>query len=332
MSDNILTGEVQIQTVDNQHPDVDSGVMGDIPSMEIRDRVDAFKSVTLQAPTNDYGLPLYIYRPDLIQTNIDALPAAEKAQVLEAASVDVVYDEGFPAFLDGAAFWSRMDFEPDDAYYAFSIYLEMGDRKGARRLEDLYYELANSASSENQTHFSQAALLDGNARRRIKESFVFYNWGIRCKAYDLFKVAAHHKLRERRIVSTTDRHFLQAEKLMGKVETYFEKVDDETGDLAWLTDLKATDAINILDKLVKIQRTSIGLSAHGLSGGEGGNLSSNAETETILRQLATFAQDPNAEKNGSLTSDLSVLLNDPETAALAQELVIKVSESQRESS
>lgn len=294
-----------------------------LPKAIEQQRSQAFRSVSDGVPKNDYGLPVFILRPDLIPEDIESFSAEEKAQVLSGAAIDILYDEGFPTFTDGTAFWSQMPFEPVEAYDAFKIYLEMGEKSGARRIEDLFYDIA---ANEQQ---SSLALLNGNARKQIRDYYIYYNWAIRCKAYDLFRVAAYHKLRERRILSTTDQHFLQAEKLFGKLLGYFDKVDDD-GDVAWLKELSPKVAIDMLDKLAKLQRTSIGLSAHGHAAGDSGsNVSKNADVEVVLRQIASGAQDPNARESDTNKTDLSVLLNDPETAMMAQELVIKVGEANR---
>lgn len=286
-------------------------------------REDAFRQACQGTPTNDYGLPVFIYRPDLVPADIFQRSEDDRLGVLQSAMIDIIYDEGFPTFSDGTAFWSCMPFEPDDAYAAFKVYLEMGDKTGVRRLEDLYFDL----DAMNGT--SATSLLDGAARKAIKDNFVFYNWAARCKAYDLFRVAAHHKLRERRILSITDQHFLKAEALLGKLMSYFEKEDDD-GNLKWLEELNPKVAMDMLDKLSKMQRTAVGLSAHGHSAGEGdGGRAANADVSVVLRQIAAGAQDPNAASQSSSEGDLSVLLNDPEMAGMAQELIIKVGEANR---
>lgn len=283
---------------------------------QVLTREAAFRQVTTAAPTNDYGLPVFIYRPDLVPQNINQLDESERMDILVGASIDIIYDEGFPTFVDGRAFWSQMEFEPDEAYYHFKAYLEQGDKQGIRRLEDLFY-------MDGQ---EDAALVDGNSRAAIKEAFVYYNWVARSKAFDLFKVAAHHKLREKRILGITDQHFLKAESLLGKLDTYFQKTDDD-GNLKWIEELNPKVALDFLDKLTRVQRTALGLGSHGIS--EDGGLSKNADVSVTLRQLAAGAKDPNASTSTDNGADLSLLLSDPDTASMAQELIIKVGEAAR---
>lgn len=280
-------------------------------------REQAFRQVTSAAPTNDFNLPVFIYRPDLVPQDINQLDDQERMDILMSAAIDIIYDEGFPTFADGTAFWSQMEFEPDDSYAHFKTYLEQGDKQGIRRLEDLFYMEGNE----------DAALLDGNSRAAIKDAFIYYNWAARCKAFDLFKVAAHHKLREKRILTINDQHFLKAESLLGKLDTYFEKVDEDTGEHQWLQDLNPKVALDFLDKLSRIQRTSLGMGSHGV--GEDAGLARNADVSVTLRQLAAGAKDPNASTGSNEGADLSLLLSDPDTASMAQELIIKVGEAAR---
>lgn len=283
-------------------------------------REDVFRQATASTPTNDFGLPIFVYRPDLLPEDLYTRTEDERLNILGSSTVDIIYDEGFPTFADGTAFWSRMNFEPDDSYERFKVYLEMGDKVGARRLEDLFFDLDAMGGS------TAAALMDGNARKAIKDDFIYYNWAARCKAYDLFKVVAHHKLRERRILTTTDRHFLEAEKLLGRAVKYLDNIDWDSDE----SDMNPKLALDILDKMAKLQRTSLGMSAHGHAAGENSDTAKNADVSVVLRQVAAGAQDPNAGSNqANQAGDLSVLLNDPEMAGMAQELIIKVGEANR---
>lgn len=290
-------------------------VVSELRSIELT-RDAAFRQVTSAAPTNDYGLPVFIYRPDLVPQNINQLDDSERMDILIGATIDIIYDEGFPTFIDGTAFWSQMSFEPDDAYTQFKAYLEQGNTQGIRRLEDLFHSDGNE----------DAALLNGATRAGIKDAFIYYNWVARCKAYDLFKVAAHHKLREKRILGITDQHFLQSETLLTRLNTYFEKKDDE-GEYVWLSELNPKVALDFFDKLTRVQRTALGLGSHGIA--EDGGLSRNADVSVTLRQIAAGARDPNASGDADNGADLSLLLSDPETAVMAQELIIKVGEAAR---
>ena len=286
-------------------------------------REEVFRQVSTNAPNNEYGLPVFIYRPDLVPAEILEMNEDERAQILTTATIDVVYDEGYPTFTNGMAFWSQMDFEPGDAYDLFRAYLEMGTTYGARRLEDLFFDL----HSGDQTPSVKAAINNGSLRKILKDCFTVYNWTSRCKAYDLFQVAAHHKLRERRIISTTDRHFLEAEKLFTKVMSYFNDTTPDEDGKTWIDKLDPKVAMDMIVKLSTMQRQSLGLSQHNPHTGD--DVSKHADVSVVLRQTAAAAQDPGAMASGANDGDLSVLLNDPALAGMAQELIIKVGEGKR---
>ena len=127
-------------------------------------QIQAVRDLTAILPKNDMGLPVGIYRTDLlpfhsyippkkqnssgngnlitigtdVQPVSDPMPAPEQngdieerrvagfpIRQLEQAFVWLQYDEGFPALQDGRPFWDRLDFEPNEAYQAFQRYLTM---------------------------------------------------------------------------------------------------------------------------------------------------------------------------------------------------------------
>lgn len=280
------------------------------------DRIDSFRMLTQKTPTNDYGLPIYVLRADLIPDGIFDMDDIDRAQFVAAAGINIIYDEGFPTFDNGDALWSRMEFESDEAFALFKKYLDQAEKNGARRLEELAFEQTGT-SADIAIHFD-------TYRKRLKEYFVYYNWAVRAKAFDMFRVAAYHKLREHRILSTTDKHFLEAEKILGLVVGYFGELSEETGKPKWLDELTPKVALDMLDKLTKLQRVSIGLSAHGLSAGEATDTPKNADVEVVLRQIASGARDPNARANEAKGMGLEALLQNPELAGMAQELIIRV--------
>jgi hypothetical protein len=268
-------------------------------------------------PLNDYGLPKIVYRPDLIPEDLFFKDSTEKNHILDVASSEILYREGFPTFEDGRAFWSQMPFEPDNAYAAFKIYLDLGNIQGVRRLEALYAQNLGQNVGDPMD---------------LAEFFTFYTWGPRCKAYDLFNVAAHQKLREKRVLSTTDSHYLEAERLLTVVKGYFEKTvmveDEETGEmheeLEFLMELTPKVALDMLTKLVQIQRISLGMPAHGLAGGDQHAAPPNAEVEVVLKTIAKAGLDPEASTSNLNSNDLEMILGDPDTAALAQQLIIRI--------
>lgn len=272
-------------------------------------------------PLNEYGLPVYVYRPDMLDyaAVVRALTASEQSTVatttsfppaqhavpgqhtatsasmaevqqgLEAAIVPLTYNEGFPVTPGGMPFWMQLEFEPKEAYDAFVSYLELG---GARQL---------------------SALIAYNLEE-LREYFHTYYWGFRVKAFDLYKVAHHQKVKLQRMLSTEDSHFKIAEKLLKKVEAYFEgkELDDE--------DLSADKVVGMLEKLVKIQRVSVGLPANGESKEADGDKRKVTPVQILMQQISQNG----SENRSNTANEVDLLLEDPDAVDMAQELIIKM--------
>lgn len=227
---------------------------------------------------------------------------------LEYAFVPLTYSEGFPTLPDGLPFWDQLDFEPSDVYLAFRGYLDRG-RMGARQLSSL--------EGAPDIPESVATL------KTLQESFHLYYWKFRARAYDMFELAALRRARERRALLLEDDHYFVAQRLMKVVKLYL--MGDEFRDL--LTPKVALDA---LKTVVQLQRISSGLPAHGPAEPDTKEPPAPAASfEVILRNLV----DPRDEKpiidgdTGKVIMERA--LQDPETASLAQELVIRLNSGNR---
>lgn len=291
-----------------------------------KSHLEIFREISKAIPHNDYGLPKFIYRPDLIPDNLQSLSHHEQAQHLTAASVEILYHEGYPTFDNGLAVWNQMPTESEESYRLFVDYLNQGTTEGIRRLELLLDRSPHHPASAAAARPAGSTGANGDVLfsiQELNEFHTYYYWSMRSRAYDLFRVASDRKLRERRILATTDRHYLEAERLFTKVLAYFDRVNPETDEFEWIEELTPKVAIDMLEKLHKIQRVSVGLSAHGGVKPDENDVSPHAAAEVILRQIARQGSDPDAA-GGRGGTDLEMLLNDPESAAIAQELIIKV--------
>src|SRR5579864_6094890 len=156
-----------------------------VPTAEFRpakltSRTELMAQLTTNLPRNDIGLPLTLYRPDLldytlfnrveeIQESIDALQ-----EHLDAARVHLDYYEGYPALPDGNPVWGIFfDWESTADHDLFLRYLEL---PGARQLSFLV-----------TTH---------TPLQRVQELFHANYWSIRAQASDQFAVIHHQRLRE----------------------------------------------------------------------------------------------------------------------------------------
>lgn len=270
------------------------------------DRVRIFTTLNNEIPTNEYGLPEYIYRADLVPADLNDLEFTERDRTLHSAAIELSYREGYPTLSTGRPFWARMEFEPEVLYSAFEAYLNMASEYGVRGLEVLSGEPGINLSMQ-----------------RLSEAFTYFYWAPRCRAFDLFRVAAYQKVREARIMRTSDRHYLEAERLLTSLTKFFTEVDED-GNLTWLKDLTPGVAVTCYEKLAKLQRIALDLPAHGSSSPQEGDIPQNAHLEVILRGIAQKADGDLADVRSRTQTDIGLLLENPEAARLAQELIIKV--------
>lgn len=272
-----------------------------------RERV--FESLCNDIPTNSYDLPEHFYRADLIPANLQAIHPSQRFPILQAARLEITYREGFPTFLDGTPIWGRMEYEDAETHTLFELYLAQINDKGYRQLSEL-------------------TLDNGTTVKNLHEFFTYYFWAARAKAYDLFKAAVARKLRERRMAQIEDRHFLSSEKYLNILEENESIIfSDEK-----LNELSPLDAIKMFEKLSNIQRTALGLNGKPSNGEANGASPPNASLEVTLRSIARGASQGEDAGPGQDASRqdrsraLQLLLDSPDTAALAQELIIKMNQ------
>jgi hypothetical protein len=92
-------------------------------------------------------------------------------------------------------------------------------------------------------------------------------------------------------------------------------------------EIKPGDMIKLLDTMMKAQRVSLGLPAHGLSGSAAsdGAPSLAASIEVTMRQNAEGSE---VHKEQEKETDIRELLSSPDDILAAQELIIKFSAAQ----
>lgn len=267
-------------------------------------------------PLNKYGLPIYVYRPDMLDVhmfanaitgyqsqNTTAASSGSSAddgpnivynitdceECLEAATIELTYDEGFPVTPNGHLFWRKLEFESDEAYSAFVDFLEMG---GARQISDMVgYKLDD-----------------------LREYYHLYYWQWRVKAFDLYQIAHHQKLKLQRMLSTEDDHYQMSSKLLRRLGAYLESAafDDDS--------LTPEKAIGMMEKLVKIQRISAGLPANGeAKENNDANRRAPSSVNVLVQQLAQNGAPVETE----VQTDVDQLLEDPSVVDMAQQLIIR---------
>ncbi len=324
-----------------------------VTTVSLSDKAHLIRGLTLSLPKNAIGLLEGIYRADLLDPSIDYFYNAsstpldastgetdsslavtpetidgrhEESEVsstlehspgvatndeakaivvkryLETAFVPIAYIEGFPTLPDGNPFWSRFNFEPGDAFTAFEVYLKQGNF-GARQLFML-------------------KPINGHSLQQYQDFFHIYYWEARARSYDLFKVAAFSKLQEARALELQDDHYIKSKTLLAKCYTYMESED-------FMDLLTPKAAIDLLKTLTQLQRVSVGLNAAGpLQTAQ--PAAPGASIEVILRNIVSQQGADSGHLIDATTDEEDAQVNfqkalsDPETAAMAQELVIKL--------
>lgn len=241
------------------------------------------------------------------------------AAALQGAFVFMQYDEGFPAFEDGSAFWNRLSFEPQDAYMAFERYMLMSFAKPVKVDE----ESENSAGTRSISTLVSQIKPDASdveilaLTQQLKDYYHLYYWGLRARSYDLFRVTQHRQQQEIRAIETHDDHYLKARGMRAKLEEYMEDEED-----FW--DLMTPKvAIDFHKHLTGLERISAGVPASGpMVKDESGGKSFELE-------FATVAQAHRGEGAGSgdiVNEDGEVLdqaLEDPAAVEVLQKLIIR---------
>jgi hypothetical protein len=262
------------------------------------------------SPSLGLGLDMENYR-------IAGFPAKD----IQSAFVALQYDEGFPSFEDGRAFWSKMDYEPSDAFLAFDRYLKMnfgrpadsedeGDfgkaASGIRSISELVSLMLPIANDANSLQMIE----------RFQQYYHLYYWGMRAKAYDLFRITEYRQKQELRALETQDDHYIQARKLRARLQQYME---NETEFWELMTPKVGVD---MLKTLTSLERISAGVPAAGPQTKETeGNQSFEFQFRTVAQQrLGGEGAPTTIDEDGHV---LDRALEDPAAVALLQELIIR---------
>lgn len=261
---------------------------------KIDSRTELVKELTRLLPLNEYNLPVYIYRTDLLAWDQHLLlrdPPVFKqmlSEQLTSATIYLGYHQGYPTVKGEAPFWSKLEWESQNGFEAFLQYI---DQAGARTLH------------------SMVNLEPGLLREWYHQNY----WHLRAVAFDAFQAAHHARLRERRIFEVEDQHYTRSKKLFDKVAAHLENVSEDE-----LKEISFDKLAGALEKISRVQRTAVGLSSTGKDGAAVGQSS----VEVVMRQIAErSAPTRKVEDN----VDMDILLSDPEALQQAQELIIKVS-------
>lgn len=254
-------------------------------------------------PTNDFGLPSFFIRTDLLDWSSIESEGHTTHDALQAAVEPLEYHDGYPTLRSGTPFWSRLPHEPHQDYILFQEFLELAETEGIRLLDSL--------ATKQEVDLE-----------RIRELSLLYFWSSRARAYDLFIVAAEAKKRQVRTRKTESSHFEQSSAILDSV---IARIND-TPDL--IQKMDATDLFNLFEQMVKIQRLSLGLTGANASTRNDIQANPASTVEVILRTM-TQNSGLSSQSADGFQNRLALLMADPATAMQAQELVIRATTDNR---
>lgn len=274
---------------------------------------EVFKSINSSIPLNNFHLPDYIYRADLIGTDLLQLTQKDRALILDSASIPISFEHGYPAIYETQPFWEQLPCEDADAYSSFIQFLE----------------LPAKTLSENPIRLlPMIATVTGNSLEDVTEWCHIYYWHWRARAYDLFLIACHRKQREQRIMTIEGNHFRQADILLDKITTIATiKLDRELRDLKddeeAETETKLRDLISMAKDLMGIQRVSLGLPSAGPAAADVKDTQPRHSTVTdTFRYIAN--EGAGEQATSSRTVEVDQLLASPDDLSTIQELMVRL--------
>lgn len=268
------------------------------------------KQLATQIEMNDYGLPTHVYRADLIPA--ETLDYMEMQEYLLPATIELDYTQGFPTLPDGEPFWAKWPHEPAEAYRAFVMYLDMPRKKTCHNGQ------IDAANAVRQVHALKEPT--GLPANELLTMSYLYFWPHRSMAYDLFISASHSKRREYMLQDVENEHLQISAKYLDYAQTFLDGVFADPDKY----ELKPSEAMTLLVKMIQVQRLSLGASPFGQKSGKTENeVPANAPLEVILRTLVQQAGIQGGGK--AVLEDMTKqLLQNPDDLAAAQELIIKI--------
>lgn len=258
-------------------------------------RGEALKFLSSGIPTNEFGLPIYYLRSDMLALDhICALGHTTRDEVDMAAEV-LTYSDGYPAFGSGSPFWVKMPHEPLPSYILFQRFLELAEEEGIRLIDSL-------------------ARMQAVSIEQVKEAYNEFYWAARARAYDLFIVAAEAKRKEAQTRKAERKHYDVAGKLLEDIVARFE-------DPELIEKMDAKELLDAFETMVKIQRLSLGLTGQNAST-INKDVGPASSVEVIMRNL-TKNSGLSEASGDSIQTRLGIMMGDQDTAMMMQELIVR---------
>lgn len=274
-----------------------------VVALTLHPKAQLLKILTDTIPTNDYGLPEYLYRSDLLDIEAGS-HLDDQAQAL----MHLDYSQGYPSLPSGEAIWSPLPFEDIHAYDAFKHYMEMP-------------RSTKEGLSAPIRQLNVLRPLTGKSTTDLLSWSYMHFWPMRARAYDLFVIASHTRAKELRMQEVEDSHYTRAQKYIDYAEVFLEAAFADPESVG----LTPKEAFDMMFKMMQAQRLSVGLSPNGQHANKEVNqMPVNASMELILRTIARNAgiEGADAKISSNITQQL---FSDPKALEQAQELIIKMS-------
>lgn len=274
-------------------------------------RRETFIRLTKMTSKSEIGIIQEIYRPDLIPADLFDITMDEQEDILSGAMIRIGYEEGYPSQPDGTLFWDPLPFESDADYGFFSQYIKLSESHGFRTLQNLVDDSLPFEARKKQLAY-------------LRDIFVYNYWDQRTKAYDLVGLAAYRKLRDRRAIETEDYAYIKSTNMLGKIVGRLGDVLDDPEELE-LMDIP--ELIKAMKDLNSIQRVASGLPEKAPL-----DLKRSEEADSSLEyHLKTIAKRNSADDDGDTMDEMDIgdILDDPNAALMAQELIIKMQRKNR---
>jgi hypothetical protein len=297
------------QVIEHEPTKIPVGPLRIIAAQKPQSRAKLINLLVNEVPVNEFGLPGFAYRSDLLLPDLFAplydLPSLMPQQVremqyqLEAASIELQYDEGFPTLPSGQPFWEQLPWETKESFDAFVAYLELS---GARTIGSMV----------------------GYQLEQVGEWFHLNYWKIRVRAFELFRIANHQRVKLERILNLEDEDYKRLRKWDKLMDEYVELIDDHVFNPETVSPEKA---VKMLGDLIKLKRMTLGLGI-GEQKVETDRTRTPQSVEVTLRQAAEVAQLNKPRVQGE--EELDILREDPEAIDMAQELIIRIQNGSRE--
>lgn len=260
-------------------------------------RGDVIEHLSKEIPQNEYGLPTYYIRSDLLDVEGIRHRGHLTYQEADGAAQILNYRDGYPTLSTGSPFWVRMPHEPDPVFVLFQKFLDLVEIEGIRLVDTL-------------------AMREELPVEQLRSHYQEFYWSSRARAYDLFIVAAEAKRKQALMRKAENQHYDVAGQILEKV---IGRINDEP-DL--IDDMEAEDLFKLFEQMVKVQRVSLGLSGQNSSSIPRDLATPGQSVEFVLRSLTKNAGLTDTSVSG-LQDRIGVMMSDPDTAMSMQELIIR---------